>query len=98
MRSITGFLAAAGLALAAAPAAAHAGGGVTQDAYVGLRWNVAPDTGAAVAAPARPVTQDAYVGTNWDRVPGTGAPSTALAAAKPDPRPSSSACTCMARK
>lgn len=97
MRSITGFLAAAGLALAA-PAAVYASGGATQDAYVGLHWDVAPDTGAAVAAPARPVTQDAFVGTNWDRVPGTGAPSTALAAAKPDPRPSSSACTCMARK
>lgn len=97
MRSITGFLAAAGLALAA-PAAAYPGSGVTQDAYVGSRWAAAPSIGAAVAAPTLVASQDAFVGANWDRTPGSGAPSTALAAAKPDPRPSSTACTCVAHK
>lgn len=99
MRSTLGFLAAAGLALAAAPVAADPGAGVGQDAYVGLNWDQAPHTGAVVAAPALAATQDAYVGPNWDRPPGMGAPSTAAAraAAKPGPRSSNCACTCLAR-
>ena len=100
MRSITGFLAAAGLALAAAPVAAYSSAGGAQDAYVGSRWDAAPSTGAAAAAPALVAMQDAFVGSNWDRVPGTGAPSTApaLAAAKPGARSTSCACSCLAHK
>ncbi len=99
MRSTLGFLAAAGLALAAAPAAGDPGTGVAQDAYVGSHWDQAPPTGAVIAAPALAAAQDSYVGPNWDRPPGMGAPSTAaaLAAAKPGPRSSNCACTCLAR-
>ncbi len=99
MRSTLGFLAAAGLALAAAPAAADPGAGVAQDAYVGPHWDHAPRTGAVVAAPTLAAAQDAYVGPNWDRPPGMGVPSTAaaLGAAKPGPRSSNCACACLAR-
>ncbi len=52
MRFTIRFLAAAGLAVAAVPAGADPDAGVGQDAFVGLRWNEAPHTGALGSAAA----------------------------------------------
>ena len=77
MRFTIRFLAAAGLAVAAVPAGADPGTGVSQDAFVGSRWDEAPPTGAlgsaAVAETKLAVTNDAFVGLRWNEAPQTGA-------------------------
>jgi hypothetical protein len=83
MRFTIRFLAAAGLAVAAVPAGADPNAGVGQDAFVGLRWNEAPHTGAlgsaAVAQTGLAIANDAFVGLRWNEAPHTRA----LAVAQP---------------
>jgi hypothetical protein len=104
MRSTIRFLAAAGLALAAVPAAAAPGAGVWQDAYVGSHWDEAPHAGlsaagsAAVARTGLVLPDDAYVGSHWSDDPSTRLlPARPPPAATPDPRSSTCSCPCLAR-
>ncbi len=84
---------------AAVPAGADPDVSVGQDAFVGLRSNEAPHTGAlAVAQPRLAVTADAFVGTRWSDAPSAEALSAvASPAAAPGPRSSTCACPCLAR-